>query len=669
MGFTGERALYWWQDEVISWFDDLQEVKRCSLLTPNGSGKSSVVVPTIVYYWLSVFPKGRVVITTKDSKQLDQQIWPALIAHKEKFPAFTFVEREIRNNTGGFAIGFTTDEAGRAEGWHKLDDFDGPLLIICDEAKSIPEPIFQAFDRCTYNALLYISSAGENRGRFYESQTNDKIGFKHLAVGLKDCPHISEKRVKIIIEQYGPDHPFTLSTLHGKFMDSDADNAYIVTRSAVRTLMDHPPSYVPGGKRAFCDLGAGTAENVLAYMEGNKVEIVAWRDPNTMSAIGRFQMEFIKRGLTPSQIRYDEGGIGIPIGQRFAEQGWPIIPVRNENPARQPDRYQNIGAEVWHEGARQIIEQRVILQNDPILEEQMCSRRMTFLSDGRLGAESKKDMAKRSIPSPDRADAVFGVLAIETTLASTIFDEKGLRRLESMARAARAESGTLLQVGESLEYVANAPNGWINVWEKPTSGLSYLCVLSPIVHGEFNADHVLMIFRAAYKDEDESVPVRLVSKVKSPFRVDAGPLAETVKRVSDWYGGCFVVPVTNDRGDVIDKLNEEGLSMYVRENFEVMKNGRRENFVYGWETTPYTRSHWVGSLAEAIRQDELVIEDLDTVMELYQLGSDDVRRRAEAVGVALRCMGFATTMKPRPKFTPMSQLVRQPTKRSDSMIS
>ena len=45
-----------------------------------------------------------------------------------------------------------------AEGHHSAPDTS--LLIIADEAKSIPEPIFEAVDRCSFNTLLLISSPG-----------------------------------------------------------------------------------------------------------------------------------------------------------------------------------------------------------------------------------------------------------------------------------------------------------------------------------------------------------------------------------------------------------------------------------------------------------------------------------------------------------------------------
>lgn len=219
--------LYDWQCAVVEPFDEAGEkMVQVTLATPNGSGKSAVVIPTLALGWLAMFPKGRVVITTADGKQLDGQVMPAIEAHRGKFPKWKFIEREIRTpgpdgnlNNGGFLIAFTTDQAGRAEGWHKLDDTEGPLLMIVDEAKSVPEDIFTAIDRCTYNAILLASSPGKMAGTFYRSQMDDALNYTRVAVGLKDCPHITQDKIDRIIAKHGPNSPFTRSALHGEFVE------------------------------------------------------------------------------------------------------------------------------------------------------------------------------------------------------------------------------------------------------------------------------------------------------------------------------------------------------------------------------------------------------------------------------------------------------------------
>jgi hypothetical protein len=80
-------ALYVWQAIVLSWFENTLEMVKGSLCTPNGAGKSERIVATLALWWITVHPQGRVVITTKDSKQLDNQIWPAIERHKGNSPA------------------------------------------------------------------------------------------------------------------------------------------------------------------------------------------------------------------------------------------------------------------------------------------------------------------------------------------------------------------------------------------------------------------------------------------------------------------------------------------------------------------------------------------------------------------------------------------------------
>ena len=46
-----------------------------------------------------------------------------------------------------------------AEGYHEKAP-DGPLLMIVNEAKSVDDGIFDAFNRCSYNLLLEISTGG-----------------------------------------------------------------------------------------------------------------------------------------------------------------------------------------------------------------------------------------------------------------------------------------------------------------------------------------------------------------------------------------------------------------------------------------------------------------------------------------------------------------------------
>lgn len=670
VGFAIELGLelYKWQRVVLTWFENTRVLLKASLCTPNGAGKSAFINAILALWWITVHPQGIVVITTKDSKQLDNQLWPAIERHKGKFPGYDFIERMVRNGTGGFIIGFTTDDPGRAEGWHKLNDFSGPLLIIGDEAKSIADAINMALDRCTYNAKLLTSSPGLTEGFFYESQTSqaaenynakglvhvgpNPYGFKAMQVGLVDCPHVPQSRIDNIISTHGPDHWFTRSTLHGEFTDVDSDTLFVIPKHIVRTLMDDPPRYVPGGKRASCDFAAGRAENVFTIKQGNEVKQHCWKDVDTMRAVGQFIALFIQYGLLPSEIYGDAGGMGIPILNRFNELGWPLNWVNNESEPIDKVRYPSLGAEMWHNGAVKLAKMDLILPNDPILFKQLTTRRAKPTSDAILGLETKREMDKRGVPSPDRADGLVMVLAAETELANVVFDAAGLSKLEGAARASgRAEIGSLELSGDRLTYTKRS-DGWLDVYERPIVRFEYITVLNPARYSEQLKNHVLLVVRASYFDEETKSdrPARLVARVRvTPFRLDARPLAVMVAKLAEWYGRSIVVPIVNERLDIVESLVEESVHLYSRrsnkEEFEFQKHGRTGKWEYGWESDTHTQSLWLNALAEKIREDQVTVESITTVMQLYQLNPKDPSafREAEALGVALQLINHATT--------------------------
>src|SRR5215467_12481185 len=87
-----ELPLYRWQAQAADVIDysSTKERKKVALVAPNGSGKTERIVALSVLNWLNRYPKGRVIVTTADAKQLDSQLMPALRAHSSKFPAWEF---------------------------------------------------------------------------------------------------------------------------------------------------------------------------------------------------------------------------------------------------------------------------------------------------------------------------------------------------------------------------------------------------------------------------------------------------------------------------------------------------------------------------------------------------------------------------------------------------
>jgi hypothetical protein len=389
----------------------MQRIK-IAVVAPNGSGKSAHIVAASSLRWLNRYPRGRVIITSADSKQLDSQLVPALHRHRHRFPKWEFLSRGIRTPYGGFLLAFSTDDPSRAEGHHATKD--SPLLIICDEAKSIEEGIFTAFDRCSYNVILYVSSPGLKQGRFFDAFSANREQWFCIQAGLADCPHISKERIKDVVETYGEDKPFTRSTLYGEFMDYDEATHFVFDFQQVMQVVNNPPHAKLSRHEfcGFCDFAAGGDENVLAIRSGNKlIDVIAWRERDTSAALGRFIIEFRKAGLKPEQIWGDAGGLGLPMCNVLRDAGWPINRFNGGMAAANDTVFISRVSEIWHDLSARVNKAEVSLLNDPTLISQLTTRMIVYDSRGRVGLEKKDDMRARGLKSPDRADAVCGCFA------------------------------------------------------------------------------------------------------------------------------------------------------------------------------------------------------------------------------------------------------------------
>ncbi len=402
MGALGLK-LYPWQADVLAALDPPKA--SVALKAANGSGKSSKVGVCAALWNAAVFPGSLTIVTASVFRQVKEQFFPAVRSLAHVFPGWKFLDTEVESPTGSRIYGFSTDDAGRFEGWHNEN-----LMMICDEAKSIPGPIFDSIERCQPTRLLLMSSPGPAMGRFYEAFTRHKEYFRTFSVTAYDCPHLSAEWISKQLQKYGESSPLVRSMILAEF-EKDGQDGTLIPLRHLEACIENPPEFIDGKVYAFCDFAAGGDENVLAVSRGNRVEVVhAWRDRNTMAAVGKFIRLFRKEGLNPEQVSGDGSGLGKPICDRLRELGWSIYPVNNGQRAKDPRHYVDRGTEIWAAGARQIENRAVILPQDDALIAQLSTRRAALNSRGQLQLESKPHLRSRGIPSPDRADAILGAM-------------------------------------------------------------------------------------------------------------------------------------------------------------------------------------------------------------------------------------------------------------------
>ena len=150
----------------------------------------------------------------------------------------------------------------------------------------------------------------------------------------------------------------------------------------------------------------GSDKSVILRRRGNSVEDVqTYRGMDTMKVSGRV-VDAI-RAWKPQEILVDEVGIGAGVVERLREQGYRVQGINVGRPTQDSEHYANLRAEGYWNLRQLILDGRLALPADNDLVGQLAALKYTFNSLGQLVMESKEDMRRRGVPSPDKADALM----------------------------------------------------------------------------------------------------------------------------------------------------------------------------------------------------------------------------------------------------------------------
>ena len=100
----------------------------------------------------------------------------------------------------------------------------------------------------------------------------------------------------------------------------------------------------------------------------------------------------------------------------------PNVAIRGVNVAESPsimaqDRFLNLRAELWYDMRDWFSSLTCTMPRDPVLIKDLLAPRTQHTSNGKLKVESKDDMKRRGVSSPDAADALMMTFAGTASMA------------------------------------------------------------------------------------------------------------------------------------------------------------------------------------------------------------------------------------------------------------
>ena len=241
-----------------------------------------------------------------------------------------------------------------------------------------------------------------------------------------------------MIEQYGIDSNVVLVEVMGQF--PRADDQTIISAELVRAAMNRDVELTASEPIVWgVDIARmGNDASAICKRQGNTVfEIKTFKQLDLMELCGVITNEYntTPTSAQPVEVCLDAGGLGIGVYDKLNEEG--TVPVRAVNVSEAPSvkgTYLNLRVELWFNIRDWLMRRDCSLPKDEALFAELIAPQYDFNSVGKIRMESKQQMRRRGIASPDRADA----LALSFASAGTAFSGTGAAswrtRLQSRVR-------------------------------------------------------------------------------------------------------------------------------------------------------------------------------------------------------------------------------------------
>ena len=414
-----------WQEELL---DAVQgKDRKISVRAGHGVGKSAGASWVIIWYFLMKHP-CKIVLTAPTSSQLFDALFSEVKSWIKKLPDGLQELLEVTSDRivllSAPQDAFISCRTARAEQPEAMAGVHSDhVLLVIDEASGIPEKVFEAAAGSMSGesaTTLMLGNPVRTSGTFYESHNRLKSEWTTMHVSCVDSPRVSDKFVQEMAIKYGEESSAYAVRVLGEFPKIDDDT--VISMGLVEDAQNRDVEMSELTPKIWgLDVARfGRDRSVLAERQGTVINwIKDWKGKDLMELTGLVNALYEK--LPPSQrpveICVDSIGIGAGVVDRLRELGLPVKGINVSESPSMRGSYINLRAELWFRFKEFLEARDCKIPKDESLFAELVSPRYSFNSSGKLKIESKDDMRKRGLPSPDKADAVILTLASQPMIA------------------------------------------------------------------------------------------------------------------------------------------------------------------------------------------------------------------------------------------------------------
>lgn len=390
--------------------------RKLSIRSGHGVGKSTGAAWAMLWYLTTRFPV-KIVVTAPTSAQLFDALFAEVKRWINESPVAIRELYEVKSDRVSLKAApseaFLSCRTSRAETPEALQGIHSEsVMLIADEASGVPEQVFEAAagsmsgeNACT----ILLGNPTRSSGFFFDTHNTMADQWWTRRVSCVDSPRVSDEYVKEMAMRYGEESNAFRVRVTGHFPLRDDDTAIPLelVESAQRRdiiITDNEPTIWGLDVSRF-----GSDRSALCKRRGREViGIQTWQNLDLMQLTGAVVAEYesLQPRNQPVQINVDSIGLGGGVCDRLRELGLPAVGINTSESPSSKQTYTNLRAELWFKVKAFLEARDCALPKDDDLLAELVAAKYKFTSSGKMQLESKDQMRKRGLRSPDLADAL-----------------------------------------------------------------------------------------------------------------------------------------------------------------------------------------------------------------------------------------------------------------------
>ncbi len=408
--------------------------KRMSIRSGHGTGKDAFA-SWLVLWFIITRPYPKIVCTAPTARQLSDILWAEIHKWSRKSTMSHFLEHQkdkiymIGAKAEWFAKAITTSITASADAQAEtLAGIHGDhVLVVVDESSGVPDPVFVPLEGILTsddNRVLLIGNPTKATGYFHDTHANKRLASKWslLTWNSEESTNVTGDYIEYMTEKYGEESNVYRVRVLGLPPVEGED--VLIPMAWAQACIDNPISVAEDEvKYLGVDVARfGSDKTVLLPRIGNR--IYPWTEFHkigTMDVAEKVNEKLNDKDDNVAAAAIDEIGVGAGVVDWLTKHRMGRRDIFGVNVARKSmklhrtgePRFASLRDELcWtvREKCEKFAYSFPFSRDSKISEElvnEMCSLHYEFDKKGRIKVESKRDMKKRGIASPNIFDALM----------------------------------------------------------------------------------------------------------------------------------------------------------------------------------------------------------------------------------------------------------------------